>query len=35
MFSDGKCTSTSERHDVDDENYNPMESMDNVRNIAT
>lgn len=30
MFSDGKCTSTSERHDVDDENYNPMESMDNV-----
>lgn len=35
MFSDGKCTSTLERHDVDDENYNPMESMDNVRNIAT
>lgn len=31
MFTDGKCTSTSVRQDVDDENYNPMESMDIVR----
>lgn len=35
MFSDGKCTSTIIRHDVDDENYNPMESMEIVRNMAT
>lgn len=34
MFTDGKCTSTSVRQDVDDENYNPMESMDIVRNMT-
>lgn len=34
MFTDGKCTSTSIRQDVDDENYNPMESMDIVRNMT-
>lgn len=32
MFTDGKCTSTSVRQDVDDENYNPMESMDIIHN---
>lgn len=30
MFTDGKCTSTSVRQDVDDENYNPMESMESI-----
>lgn len=34
MFTDGKCTSTSIRQDVDDENYNPMESMDIVINMT-
>lgn len=34
MFTDGKCTSTSVRQDVDDENYNPMESMESVRNMV-
>lgn len=34
MFTDGKCTSTSVRQDVDDENYNPMESLDIVRNMT-
>lgn len=34
MFTDGKCTSTSVRQDVDDENYNPMESMDIVRKMT-
>lgn len=34
LFTDGKCTSTSVRQDVDDESYNPMESMDIVRNMT-
>lgn len=35
MFTDGKCTSTIVRHDVDDEHYYPMEPMEIVRNMAT
>lgn len=34
MFFDGKCILILERYDVDDENYNFMEFMDNVRNIV-